>query len=173
MKTLQSLSLIFLIVFFYSCSTKKVITATDITKTKIDSSYKEKKDSVSVIQNSIEINEKLFEIQIDAIDVAKPILVDGVRYENASLKIKKYEKLFVDSTKTTVSESVDKKFDLEKEVFVKEIDRSLDKKSSNQLYFWLLLIFVLAYASYKFRRLIPNPYSIIRYICQTLKNQIK
>lgn len=173
MKTSKNLFLIFLIVFFCSCSTKKAIISKDITETKIDSSYKQKKDSVSVIQNSIEINEKIFEIQVDPVDVSKPIIIDGVKYENASLKIKKYEKLFVDSSKTTVSESVNKEVDLEKEVFIKQIDKSVDKKSSNQLYFWLLLIFVLAYAVYKFRRLIPNPYSIIRYICQTLKNQIK
>lgn len=169
----KHLTLIFLSIFAYSCSSKKIISKKDINEVKIDSSYREKKDSVSVIQNSIEINEKLFEIQIEAIDVAKPIIIDGIKYENASLKIKKYEKLFLDSTKTIVLESVDTSVDLEKDVFIKSSSKSIHKKSSNQLYFWLLLIFVLAYAAYKFRRLIPNPYSFIRYICQTLKNQIK
>ena len=60
-----------------------------------------------------------------------------------------------------------------KVVSCEEFDKSLEKKSNNSVYFWLLpLLFLLALA-YKFRRLLPNPYSIISYICRTLKNQIK
>ena len=173
MKTSKNLFVILLVDFFYSCSTKKVVISKDITETKIDSTYKEKKDSVSVQQNSVVIKEKFFEIQIDPVDVSKPIIVDGVKYENVSLKIKKSDKSIVDSTKTTVVESFEKTLELEKETFNEEFDRSLEKKSNNSVYFWLLpLLFLLAVA-YKFRRLLPNPYSIISYICRTLKNQIK
>jgi hypothetical protein len=173
MKTSKSLFLILLIVFFYSCSTKKVITSKDIAETKIDSSYKEKKDSVSVIQNSIEINEKLFEIQVDPVDVSKPIIIDGVKYENASLKIKKSDKSIVDSTKTIVLESSEQNVELEKETSIEKFDRSLEKKSNNSVYFWLLPLLFLLIVAYKLRRLLPNPYSIISYICQIVKNQIK
>lgn len=173
MKISKSLFVTFFIVFCYGCTTKKVITATDITETKIDSTYKEKKDSVSVQQNSVVIKEKFFEIQIDPVDVSKPIIVDGVKYDNVSLKIKKSDKSIVDSTKTTVLESFDKTLELEKETFNKEFDRSLEKKSNNFVYFWLLLLLFLLAVAYKLRRLLPNPYSIISYICRTLKNQMK
>jgi len=173
MKTSKSLFLILLIVFFYSCSTKKVVTSKDTSEIKTDSTYKEKKDSISVIQNSIEINEKLFEIQIDPVDVLKPIIIDGVKYENASLKIKKSDKSIIDSTKTIVLESSEKNVELEKETSIEKFDRSLEKKSNNSVYFWLLPLLLLLAVAYKLRRLLPNPYSIISYICQTVKNQIK
>lgn len=173
MKTSKNLFLILLIIFFYSCSTKKVITSKDIIETKVDSSYKEKKDSVSVIQNSIEINEKIFEIQVEPIDVSKPIIIDGIKYENASLKIKKSDKSIVDSTKTIVIESSEENVKLEKEVSIEKIDSSIKKKSNNSVYFWLLLLLFILMVAYKLRRLLPNPYSIISYICQTVKNQIK
>lgn len=167
------LTLIFLSIFAYSCTTKKVITATGITKEKIDSTYVEKKDSTSFIQRGVSVTEKLFDIQIDPIDVSKPIIIDGVKYENASLKIKKADKSIVDTTKTVVSVVVDKEVQLEKETVQKKIDKSLEKKSINYLYFWILMVLVILYLGYKLRRLIPNPYSIILYICKTLKNQIK
>lgn len=167
------LTLIFLSIFAYSCTTKKVITATGITKEKIDSTYVEKKDSTSFIQRGVSVTEKLFDIQIDPIDVSKPIIIDGVKYENASLKIKKADKSIVDTTKSVVSVVVDKEVQLEKETVQKKIDKSLEKKSINYLYFWILMVLVILYLGYKLRRLIPNPYSIILYICKTLKNQIK
>lgn len=173
MKTSKSLFVTFFVVFCYSCSTKKVVTATDITKEKIDSTYVEKNDSTSFVQKGVTVTEKLFEIHIEPVDVSKPIIVDGVKYENVSLKIKKADKSIVDTTKTVVSEVVEKEVQLEKETVKKKIDKSLEKKSSNYLYFWLLMVLVILYLAYKLRRLIPNPYSIIRYICQTLKNQIK
>jgi hypothetical protein len=173
MKTSKSLFLILLIVFFYSCSTKKSVTSKDTTEIKTDSTYKEKKDSVSVQQNFVVIKEKLFEIQVDPVDISKPIIIDGVKYENASLKIKKSDKSIVDSTKTIVLESSEQNVELEKKISIEKFDRSIKKKSNNSVYFWLLpLLFLLAVA-YKFRRLLPNPYSIISYICQTVKNQIK
>lgn len=170
MKASKSLLVIFFVVFCYSCSTKKVITATDITKEKLDSSYVEKKDSTSFIQKGVTVTEKLFEIQVEPVDVSKPIIIDGVKYENASLKIKKVDKSVVDTTKTVVSEVVEKDVKLEKKTEEKKIDKALEKKSSNYLYFWLLAVLVVLYLAYKLRRVIPNPYSIIRYICQTLKN---
>jgi hypothetical protein len=112
----------------------------------------------------VTVTEKFFEIQIEPVDVSKPIIVDGVKYENAYLKIKKADKSIVDTTKTVVSEEVEKEVQLEKETEEKKFDKALVKKSS---------IFLILYLAYKLRRLIPNPYSIIRYICQTLKNQIK
>lgn len=173
MKTSKNLFVIFFVVFCYSCSTKKVITATDITKEKIDSSHVEKKDSTAFIQKGVTVTEKLFEIHIEPVDVSKPIIVDGVKYENASLKIKKADKSIVDTTKTVVSEVVEKEVELEKETEENKFDKTLEKKSINYLYFWILAGLGILYVLYKLRRLLPNPYSIIHYICQTLKNQIK
>lgn len=170
---LKALAFLFLITLVYSCSSKKLTVSKDVSKEKVDSAYVEKKDSTSFVQKGVTVTEKFFEIQIEPVDVSKPIIVDGVKYENASLKIKKADKSIVDTTKTVVSEEVEKEVQLEKETEEKKFDKALVKKSSNYLYFWLLGIFLILYLVYKFRRLIPNPYSIIRYICQTLKNQIK
>lgn len=173
MKTSKNLLVIFFVVFCYSCSSKKLTVSKDVSKEKVDSAYVEKKDSTAFVQKGVTVTEKFFEIQIEPVDVSKPIIVDGVKYENASLKIKKADKSIVDTTKTVVSEVVEKEVQLEKETEEKKFDKALVKKSSNYLYFWLLAGLAILYLVYKFRRLIPNPYSIIRYICQTLKNQIK
>lgn len=173
MKTSKSLFVTFFIVFCYGCTTKKVITATDITKEKIDSAYVEKKDSTSFVQKGVTVTEKLFEIYIEPVDVSKPIIVDGVKYENVFLKIKKSDKSIVDTTKTVISEVVEKEVQLEKETVKKKIDKSVEKKINYFEYFWLPILLLLLVLVYKLRRLLPNPYLIIRYICQTLKNQIK
>lgn len=170
---LRVITLVALSIFAYSCSSKKLIASKDISKEKVDSTYTEKKDSTAFVQKGVTVTEKFFEIQIEPVDVSKPIIVDGVKYENASLKIKKVDKSIVDTTKTVFSEVVEKDIQLEKETVEKKFDKALEKKSSNYLYFWLLAGLVFLYLVYKLRRLIPNPYSIINYICQTLKNQIK
>lgn len=142
-------------------------------ETRTDSVVVEKKDSVAFQQNAINIKEEIDEIEIVPIDASKPLIIGGKEYFNAAVKIKKTKREVVDSTKTTVAVSDYKKTEVSKEEIKETYNKSLEKKSNYFVYFWLLLLLLLLAVAYKFRRLLPNPYSIISYICRTLKNQIK
>jgi hypothetical protein len=167
------LTLIFLSLLVFSCSTKKVAITKSLVKTKTDSVVVENKDSVAFQQNAISIKEDIDEIEIVPIDASKPLIIGGKEYFNAAVKIKKTKREVVDSTKTTVAVSNYKQTEVSKEETKETYSKSLEKKSNNFVYFWLLPLLIFLVAAYKLRRLLPNPYSIISYICKTLKNQIK
>ena len=133
--------LIFISIFIYSCSTKKAVT-NNVSDVKIDSVYKEKKDSISLKQNSVVIKENVYEMEIVPIDSAKAIIIDDKEYKNARIKIKKSDKSFVDSTKLIVLESSDKNVELEKESTVKDYDKKVDRKPNYLIWIWLFIILV-------------------------------
>ena len=167
------LTLICLSFLVFSCSTKKVAISKSVVETRTDSVVVEKKDSVTFQQNAISIKEDIDEIEVVPIDNTKPIVIGGKEYFNASVKIKKTKREVVDSTKIAVAVSDYKQTEVSKEQSIETYDKSVEKKSNYFVYFWLLLLLFLLVVAYKFRRLLPNPYSIISYICRTLKNRIK
>lgn len=138
------LTLIFLSIFAYSCSTKKAVT-NNVSDVKVDSVYKEKKDSVSFRKNSVVIKEDVYQMEIVPIDSTKPIVIDEKEYKNAAIKIKKSEKLFVDSTEVTVLESLDKNVELEKESTVKDYNKKVERKPNYLIWVWLFIILVIIF----------------------------
>lgn len=138
------LTLIFLSIFAYSCSIKKAVT-NNVSDVKVDSVYKEKKDSVSFRKNSVVIKEDVYQMEIVPIDSTKPIVIDDKEYKNAAIKIKKSEKSFVDSTEVTVLESLDKNVSLEKESTVKDYDKKVEKKPNYLIWVWLFIILVVIF----------------------------
>lgn len=138
------LTLIFLSIFAYSCSTKKAVTNT-VSNVKIDSVYKEKKDSISLKQNSVVIKENVYEMEIIPIDSAKAIVIDDKEYKNARIKIKKSDKSFVDSTKVIVLESLDKEVELQKKSINKDFEKEVDRKPNYLIWLWLLIILVVIF----------------------------
>lgn len=133
----------------------------------------EKRDSVAFQQNAISIKEDIDEIEVVPIDNTKPIVIAGKEYFNAAVKIKKTKREVVDSTKIAVAVSDYKQTEVSKEESTETYNKSVKKKINYFEYFWLPILLLLLFLAYKFRRLLPNPYSIISYICRTLKNQIK
>ena len=167
------LTLICLSLLVFSCSTKKVAISKSLVETKIDSVVVEKKDSVAFQQNAINIKEDIDEIEVVPIDNTKPIVIGGKEYFNASVKIKNTKREVVDSTKIAVAVSDYKQTEVSKEQSIETYDKSVEKKINYFEYFWLPILLLLLALVYKLRRLLPNPYSIISYICRTLKNRIK
>lgn len=124
-----------------SCVTKKL----NVTKTQIDthtdSSFVQKKDSSVVRNNAISVIEKLDEIEVVPIDTAKPIIIGGVKYFNATLKLRKYSKSSIDTSKTISHGTSQISGKLIKDTKIKTYKKDLDKKANYQLYLlWLLLI---------------------------------
>jgi hypothetical protein len=128
-----------------------MVTKTEV-HTYVDSTAVEKKDSVSVQQNAISINEETEEIEIVPIDTAKPLIIDGKQYFNATIKIKKARKQVVDTSKVTVSKSVENKISVKKDIKSKVFDKKVDKKANYLFYIWLLLIPICLWLIWRFGR---------------------
>lgn len=109
-------------------------------ETKVDSVVVEKKDSVAVQQNAINIKEDIYEIEVVPIDNTKPIVIGGKEYFNAAVKIKNTKREVVDSTKIAVAVSDYKQTEVSKEESKETYEKSVDKKPSALNMAWLLLI---------------------------------
>lgn len=118
----------------FSCATKKA--AISKVDTKVDSVFVEKKDSVAVQQNAIVVKEDSYEIVVTPIDTTKPIIIGEKPYFNATVKIKKVSKSMVDSSRTVIAKSEERKAEVKKEE--KKVERKVNKKRINL--WWLLLI---------------------------------
>ena len=124
-----------------SCVTKKLNVAKTQVESHIDSSFVQKKDSLIVRNNAISIVEKLDEIEVIPIDTSKPIIINGVKYLNATLKLRKHSKVSIDTSKTISHGTSQISGKLIKDTKTKTYVKDLDKKANYQLYlFWLLLI---------------------------------
>lgn len=136
----KHLILILLSFLLFSCASRKVMVTKTQVETHIDSTAVEKKDSVSVQQNAISIKEDIDEIEIVPIDTAKPLVIDGKQYFNATVKLKKTRRHIVDSSKSTISQSSENKVSVKKDIKAKGFEKKVDKKANYFVYLWLLLI---------------------------------
>lgn len=134
------LTLIFLSLLVFSCSTKKVAISKSSLETSTDSVVVAKKDSVAVQQNAISIKEDIDEIEVVPIDNTKPIVIAGKEYFNAAVKIKNTKRDVVDTTKTTVAVVDYNKTEVSKQEDKETYNKSVDKKPSVLNMAWLLLI---------------------------------
>lgn len=125
---------------FFSCATKKVIVSNDKEDIKKDSIVVEKKDSSFVQQNAITVKEDSEEIEVTPIDTSKPVVIGTTPYFNAVVKIKKKQKKLVDSSKTVVNKTEEKKTEVKVEEKRKSKNKSVDKKTNLLNLWWLLLI---------------------------------
>jgi len=128
-----------------------MLTKTQV-ETHIDSTVVEKKDSVSVQQNAISIKEDIDEVEIVPIDTAKPLVIDGKQYFNATVRLKKTRRHIVDSSKSTVSKSIENKVSVKKDIKAKGFEKKVEKKANYLFYFWLLLIPICLWLIWRFGR---------------------
>lgn len=136
----KHLILILLSFLLFSCASRKVMVTKTQVETHIDSTAVEKKDSVSVQQNAISIKEDIDEIEIVPIDTAKPLVIDGKQYFNATVRLKKTRRHILDSSKHTVSKSSENKVSVKKDIKAKGFEKKVDKKANYFVFLWLLLI---------------------------------
>ena len=148
----KHLTLILLSFLLFSCASRKVMVTKTEVQTYIDSTAVEKKDSVSVQQNAISVKEDIDEIEIVPIDTAKPLVIDGKQYYNATVRLKKTRRHIVDTSKITVSKSVENKVSVKKDIKSKGFEKKVDKKANYLFYIWLLLIPICLWLIWKFGR---------------------
>jgi L-cysteine desulfidase len=133
--------IVFVSLFFTSCVTRKLNVTKNQSEIRTDSSFTEKKDSSVVVNNAVSVIEKLDEIEIVPIDTTKPIIINDVKYFNATLKLRKYSKASIDTSKTISSSTRQVSGKLIKDIKSKDYVKDVDKKANTKLYlFWLLLI---------------------------------
>jgi hypothetical protein len=106
----------------------------------VDSVLSDKKDSVSVQNNGISVEETTDEIEIVPIDTSKPLIIGGKEYFNASVKIKNTHKKTLDTSKAIVSKSSDSNIKLSKSENKDTFIKTIDKKPSYLNLWWLILI---------------------------------
>jgi hypothetical protein len=146
----KHLTLILLSFLLFSCASRKVaITKTQV-ETHIDSTVVEKKDSVSVQQNAISIKEDIDEVEIVPIDTAKPLIIDGKQYFNATVRLKKTRRHTVDSSKVTISQSSENKISVKKDIKAKGFEKKVDKKANYSLFLWIILILLALWFARKY-----------------------
>jgi hypothetical protein len=126
-----------------------MVTKTQV-ETHIDSTVVEKKDSVSVQQNAISVKEDIDEVEIIPIDTAKPLVIDGKQYFNATVRLKKTRRHTVDSSKSTVSKSIENKVSVKKDIKAKGFEKKVDKKANYSLFLWIILILLVLWLARKY-----------------------
>lgn len=146
----KHLILIFLSLFLFSCASRKVNIAKSELLIKTDSSFVEKRDSVSVVQNAISIKEDIDEVEIVPMDASKPLVIDGKTYFNATVRMRKVRKSTIDSSKTFSSKSSHKELVVRKDIKQKTYTKSVDKKANYFIYLWLLVIPVIGWLIKRF-----------------------
>ena len=146
----KHLILILLSFLLFSCASRKVMVTKTQVETHIDSTVVEKKDSVSVQQNAISIKEDIDEIEIVPIDTAKPLIIDGKQYFNATVRLKKTRRHVVDSSKSTVSKSIENKISVKKDIKAKGFEKKVDKKANYFVYLWIILILLALWFARKY-----------------------
>lgn len=129
----------------YSCASRKVTASKVEVDKRMDSVYVERKDSVSIQQNSIKIKEESNEIEVTPIDTTKPIIIGETKYYNAKLRIRKGKKTLVDSSKVTSIKSQEKLIDVNKQERTIAKDKKVDKKPDYSWVLWVLAILAIAY----------------------------
>jgi len=146
----KHLTLILLSLLLFSCASRKVMVTKTQVETHIDSTVVEKKDSVSVQQNAISIKEDIDEVEIVPIDTAKPLVIDGKQYFNATVRLKKTRRHVVDTSKVTVSKSIENKVSVKKDIKAKGFEKKVDKKANYSLFLWIILILLVLWLARKY-----------------------
>ena len=146
----KHLTLILLSLLLFSCASRKVMVTKTQVETHIDSTVVEKKDSVSVQQNAISIKEDIDEVEIVPIDTAKPLIIDGKQYFNATVRLKKTRRHVVDTSKVIVSKSIENKISVKKEIKAKGFEKKVDKKANYSLFLWIILILLVLWLARKY-----------------------
>ena len=146
----KHLILILLSFLLFSCASRKVMVTKTQVETHIDSTVVEKKDSVSVQQNAISIKEDIDEVEIVPIDTAKPLIIDGKQYFNAKVRLKKTRRQVVDSSKSTVSKSIENTVSVKKDIKAKGFEKKVDKKANYSMFLWLILILLALWFARKY-----------------------
>jgi preprotein translocase subunit SecF len=148
-------TLILLSFLFISCGAKKV-NKSEITEDKTTVEVVQQKDSIKQdVKTEIKYNVETCEVEVTPIDSTKEFTVNGKKYFNARIKIKKKK----DNTLYTKKDKAVKTSHKQSKTVTKELKQSkvktIDKKEATnwqfKFAFWLLILLLLIRLYLKFR----------------------
>lgn len=147
--------LILLSTLFFACGARKV-NKVDKIEEKVTVEVVTQKDSVSeVAKTEIKFNIDTHEIEIIPIDSTKEFVVEGKKYFNARIKIKKKKDNTIYSKDSIVSKTSQKQSKTVTKETKKEKVKTVDKKEAKTFWFWLsfwiilLLLIIWLYQKFK------------------------
>lgn len=147
--------LILLSTLFFACGARK-LNKEDKIEEKATVEVVTQKDSVSeVVKAEIKFDIDTHEIEIIPIDSTKEFVVEGKRYFNARIKIKKKKDNTIYSKDSIVSKTSQKQSKTVTKETKKEKVKTVDKKEAKTFWFWLsfwiilLLLIIWLYQKFK------------------------
>lgn len=147
--------LILLSTLFFACGARKV-NKEDKIEEKATVEVVTQKDSVSeVAKTEIKFDIDTHEIEIIPIDSTKEFVVEGKKYFNARIKIKKKKDNTIYSKDSIVSKTSQKQSKTVTKETKKEKVKTVDKKEAKTFWFWLsfwiilLLLIIWLYQKFK------------------------
>jgi preprotein translocase subunit SecF len=147
--------LILLSALFFACGARKV-NKEDKMEEKATVEVVTQKDSTSeVVKTEIKFDIDTHEIEIIPIDSTKEFVVEGKKYFNARIKIKKKKDNTIYSKDSIVSKTSQKQSKTVTKETKKEKVKTVDKKEAKTFWFWLsfwiilLLLIIWLYQKFK------------------------
>lgn len=147
--------LIVLSTLFFACGARKV-NKEDKIEEKATVEVVTQKDSVSeVVKTEVKFDIDTHEIEIIPIDSTKEFVVEGKKYFNARIKIKKKKDNTIYSKDSIVSKTSQKQSKTVTKETKKEKVKTVDKKEAKTFWFWLsfwiilLLLIIWLYQKFK------------------------
>jgi hypothetical protein len=135
--------LLITILFVSSCGSRKVLINKEEVKTEVTANATEieKKDSIkdSLVVSNIEV----CDIEITPIDSTKEFIVNGKKYFNARISIKRKKDNTIYQKKEIVSETKEKTQKITIKKDEKLTEKKVDKKEATSHLFWIFILIIL------------------------------
>jgi len=146
--TLLALSLIALLL---SCGTRKVQKTNVKEEVKTEQATTEKKDIETKTETNTVVNEETDEIEVKPIDTSKTITINGKKYKNAIVTLRKKKVNTTIAEKATVKDLSKHETKAITTVKKQEVKRNIERKSNPFLPLLWILLPAIVYAVWKYK----------------------
>ena len=146
--TLLALSLIALLL---SCGTRKVQKSNVKEEVKTEQATTEKKDIETKTETNTVVNEETDEIEVKPIDTSKTITINGKKYKNAIVTLRKKKVNTTIAEKATVKDLSKHETKAITTVKKQEVKRNIERKSNPFLPLLWILLPAIVYAVWKYK----------------------
>jgi len=144
--------LILLSTMFFACGARKVNKQEKVEEKLTTEVIMQKDSVVEVVKTEIKYDVETHEIEVTAIDSTKEFVVEGKKYFNARIKIKKKKDNTIYSEDNKVSKTSLKQSKTVIKELKKDKVKTVDKKASYAWISWLLILLLILYTIWRNRR---------------------
>jgi len=141
--------LILLSTLFFACGARKVNKQEKVEEKLTTEVIMQKDSVVEVVKTEIKYDVETHEIEVTAVDSTKEFVVEGKKYFNARIKIKKKKDNTIYSEDNKVSKTSLKQSKTVIKELKKDNVKTVDKKASYAWISWLLILLLILYTLWK------------------------